>query len=52
MSDYFERSVIVHEQLRGKIGVINKMSIESQDDLATAYTPGVVVNGQGLPVQL
>lgn len=41
MSDYFERSVIVHEQLRGKIGVINKMPIESQDDLATAYTPGV-----------
>jgi len=41
VSDYFERSVIVHEQLRGKIGVINKMPIESQDDLATAYTPGV-----------
>ncbi len=41
MSDYFQRSVVVHEQLRGKIGVINKIPIESQDDLATAYTPGV-----------
>jgi malate dehydrogenase (oxaloacetate-decarboxylating) len=41
MSDFYERSIIVHEQLRGKIGIFNKMPIESQDDLAIAYTPGV-----------
>ena len=36
-----ERSVIVHRQLRGKIGVYNKMPVTTQDDLALAYTPGV-----------
>lgn len=41
MSNFYERSIIIHEQLRGKIGVINKMPIETQDDLAIAYTPGV-----------
>ena len=41
MADFYERSVIVHEQLRGKIGIVNKIPIESQDDLSTAYTPGV-----------
>ena len=41
VADFYERSVIVHEQLRGKIGIVNKIPIESQDDLSTAYTPGV-----------
>jgi len=41
LSDFYERSTIVHEQLRGKIGIVNKMPIESQDDLSIAYTPGV-----------
>ena len=41
MSDFYERSTIVHEHLRGKIGIVNKMPIESQDDLSIAYTPGV-----------
>ena len=41
MADFYERSVIVHEQLRGKIGIVNKIPIKSQDDLSTAYTPGV-----------
>lgn len=41
MSDYFERSLILHEQLRGKIGLVNKMPVESRDDLSIAYTPGV-----------
>ncbi|MDP6698505.1 MAG: NADP-dependent malic enzyme [Candidatus Latescibacteria bacterium] len=41
MSDSYERSTIVHEHLRGKIGVFNKVPIESQDDLSIAYTPGV-----------
>jgi malate dehydrogenase (oxaloacetate-decarboxylating) len=41
MSDYFERSLILHEQLRGKISVHNKLPIGSREDLSLAYTPGV-----------
>ena len=41
MKDLFERSLIVHEQLRRKLSVMNKMSIEGRDGLALAYTPGV-----------
>ncbi|MEM6822340.1 MAG: NADP-dependent malic enzyme [Verrucomicrobiota bacterium] len=39
--DYFERSLILHEQLRGKIGVHSKMPVSSRDDLSMGYTPGV-----------
>lgn len=38
---YGERSLIIHEQLRGKIAVSSKLPIETQDDLSIAYTPGV-----------
>ncbi len=41
MTDFFERSLIVHEQLRGKIGIATKMPIQSREDLSIAYTPGV-----------
>ncbi len=41
MSDFYERSTIIHQQLRGKIGIHNKIPIETQDDLSIAYTPGV-----------
>ncbi|TWU46725.1 NAD(P)-dependent malic enzyme [Rubripirellula reticaptiva] len=41
MTDFFERSLIVHEQLRGKIGVVGKMPVANRDDLSLAYTPGV-----------
>ncbi len=41
VADLYERSLIVHEQLRGKIGVLNKMPISNRHDLALAYTPGV-----------
>ena len=41
MADFFERSLIVHEQLRGKIAVVGKMPVTSRDDLSLAYTPGV-----------
>tara|TARA_Y100001934_G_scaffold281424_1_gene391063 strand:+ start:4541 stop:5725 length:1185 start_codon:yes stop_codon:yes gene_type:complete len=41
MPDFFEKSLIMHEQLRGKISVHNKLSIGSRDDLSLAYTPGV-----------
>jgi malate dehydrogenase (oxaloacetate-decarboxylating) len=39
--DYFERSLIIHEQLRGKLATIPKLPIETREDLAMAYTPGV-----------
>lgn len=41
MSDFFERSLIVHEQLRGKIALHSKVPVSSRDDLSLAYTPGV-----------
>jgi len=41
MTDFSERSLILHEQLRGKIAIHSKMPIESRDDLSVAYTPGL-----------
>lgn len=41
MTDSFERSLILHEQLSGKIGVMNKVPIRCEEDLSVAYTPGV-----------
>ena len=41
MTDYYERSLIVHEHLKGKLAVVGKLPIRTHDDLATAYTPGV-----------
>lgn len=39
--DYGERSLIVHEQLRGKISIGAKLRVETTDDLSLVYTPGV-----------
>ena len=39
--NFFEKSLIVHEQLRGKISINSKIPIGSRDDLSVAYTPGV-----------
>ncbi|MBI1375590.1 MAG: NAD-dependent malic enzyme [Phycisphaera sp.] len=41
MSDIYERSLIVHEQLRGKISVTPNMPVSTREDLSIAYTPGV-----------
>ena len=41
MSTYFERSLTMHENLHGKIGVKSKFPIETLQDLSIAYTPGV-----------
>ena len=41
MADFFERSLIVHEQLRGKIGIHSRVPVVTSDDLSIAYTPGV-----------
>ena len=38
---FFEKSLIVHEQLHGKISINSKIPIGSRDDLSVAYTPGV-----------
>ena len=42
-TNFGERSLIVHEQLRGKIGVASKMPLETTEDLSVAYTPGVAM---------
>jgi len=41
MTDFYERSKIVHELLRGKIAIHNKLPINERDDLSIGYTPGV-----------
>lgn len=38
---YFSKSLILHEQLRGKISIVSKVPVETKDDLSVAYTPGV-----------
>ncbi len=40
-ADFYEKSLLLHEHLRGKIEVANKAPIETQDDLSVSYTPGV-----------
>lgn len=35
--NYGQRSLIVHEQLRGKIFISSKLPVASQDDLSIAY---------------
>ena len=40
-SIFDERSLILHEQLRGKIEVSAKAPVNTQDDLSVSYTPGV-----------
>lgn len=39
--DIFEKAIVLHEELRGKISVENKLDIKSTDDLSLAYSPGV-----------
>lgn len=39
--DYFEQSIFLHEKLRGKIRIQPKMDIQSTEDLALLYSPGV-----------
>ena len=40
-NDFYQRSVVLHQQLRGKISIISKVPVETKDDLSLAYTPGV-----------
>lgn len=39
--DYFEESLKLHEAHQGKIEVVSKIKLETWEDLALAYTPGV-----------
>ena len=40
-TDFFAQSLSIHEQLRGKISTAQKLPLETREDLATVYTPGV-----------
>ncbi len=39
--NYFEESVKLHEDLKGKISVTNKLDVKSKEDLSLVYSPGV-----------
>lgn len=39
--DMLEKSLALHQEKRGKISVESKVAINSREDLALAYTPGV-----------
>ncbi|MCK5615702.1 NADP-dependent malic enzyme, partial [Candidatus Pacearchaeota archaeon] len=39
--DYYEESLKLHEEHRGKIEVVSKIPLKTRDDLSLAYTPGV-----------
>lgn len=39
--NYFEESLELHEQKRGKLEIVSKVKVETRDDLSLAYTPGV-----------
>ncbi|MBP3883448.1 MAG: NADP-dependent malic enzyme [Olsenella sp.] len=41
MDETSARSLTLHERMRGKIEVVSRKRIESADDLALLYTPGV-----------
>ena len=39
--DFYEEALKRHEDHHGKVEVVSKLPIETQDDLSVAYTPGV-----------
>ena len=39
--NYAEESLRLHQEWHGKIEVISRVKVESKEDLALAYTPGV-----------
>ena len=39
--DYRKESLKMHERLRGKIEVISRAPVDSEEALSLAYTPGV-----------
>lgn len=41
MSDYYKKSIELHKKIKGKIGITNKTEVNSKEDLAVVYSPGV-----------
>lgn len=41
MSDYYKRSVELHQKLHGKIEIASKTDVETKEDLSVVYSPGV-----------
>jgi malate dehydrogenase (oxaloacetate-decarboxylating) len=41
MTDFFERSLAIHQKLKGKISISSKTPVATKDDLSLVYTPGV-----------
>jgi malate dehydrogenase (oxaloacetate-decarboxylating) len=39
--NYYEASLKMHEENKGKMETVGKVSVKNRDDLSTAYTPGV-----------
>ncbi|MDF2500130.1 MAG: hypothetical protein K0Q77_844 [Anaerosporomusa subterranea] len=39
--DIYEKSLMLHKQMRGKIAVATKMTAVNQEDLGLLYSPGV-----------
>ncbi len=39
--DYYKESVKLHEKLKGKIAIANKVEVETKEDLSLVYSPGV-----------
>lgn len=39
--DFYDRSLILHEERRGKLEIRSKVSLKNSDELSLAYTPGV-----------
>jgi malate dehydrogenase (oxaloacetate-decarboxylating) len=39
--DYYEASMKMHRENKGKLEVVSKVYVKNKDDLSTAYTPGV-----------
>tara|TARA_Y100001933_G_scaffold146622_1_gene145161 strand:+ start:44 stop:400 length:357 start_codon:yes stop_codon:yes gene_type:complete len=52
MTDFFDPSLIVHEQLKGRIGIHSRVPVKSRDDLSLAYTPGVADPCEVIPVDV
>ena len=41
MWDFAQRSLAMHEKIKGKMEIVSKISLDTKEDLSIAYTPGV-----------
>jgi len=41
MADYYKKSIELHSKLQGKIEITSKIAVNSKEDLAVVYSPGV-----------